>query len=180
MYFGSFPGSQIRCKIRSFPGPRQSHYQSVTSFCLFFFQNKLFWVSLSLKLNSDMKVQNFESAIKMKNVDEVAIFWDYGELKATSFISYNLFQKKTSENCPAPTNTSGYAIVNNIRSIAQNFGSVKLFKAYLEVTEHVPMSRAILLHSELQSSGVSLIHCPHNGRKDVTDKMILGMCFVST
>jgi hypothetical protein len=88
----------------------------------------------------------------------------------------NSIKKKYTENCPAPSNTSGYAIVNNIRSIAQTFGSVKLFKAYLEVTERVPtMSRAVLLRSELQSSGVSLTDCPHNGRKDVTDKMILGM-----
>ena len=80
-----------------------------------------------------------------------------------------------AENCPAPTSASGYSIVNNIRSIAQIFGSVKLFKAYLEVTEHVPMSRAVLLRSELQSSGVSLTDCPHNGRKDVADKMIIGV-----
>jgi len=64
--------------------------------------------------------------------------------------------------------------VNNIRSVAQTFGSVKLFKAYLEVAEQVPVSRAVLLRSELQSSGVSLTDCPHNGRKDVADKMILG------
>jgi hypothetical protein len=101
-------------------------------------------------------------------------------------VSYNLplsslltVSNKTTENCPAPSNTSGYAIVNNILTIAQTFGSVKLFKAYLEVTEQVPMSRAVLLRSELQSSGVSLTDCPHNGRKDVADKMILGTCALS-
>jgi hypothetical protein len=93
--------------------------------------------------------------------------------------SNNIKNKNAIENCPAPTNISGYAIVNKIRSIAQTFGSVKLFKAYLEITEQVPMSRAVLLHSELQSSGVSLTDCPHNGRKDVADKMILGMCALS-
>ena len=108
-------------------------------------------------------------------------------MKSLSFgttVSYNmplflLYNSIPSENCPAPTNTSGYSIVNNIRSIAQTFGSVKLFKAYLEVTEQAPMSRAPLLRSELQSSGVSLTDCPHNGRKDVADKMILGMCALS-
>jgi hypothetical protein len=99
-------------------------------------------------------------------------------------VSYNVPLQLISnsiekENCPAPTNTSGYAIVNNICSIAQTFGSIKLFKAYLEVTEQVPMSRATLLRSELQSSGVSLTDCPHNGRKDVADKMILGICALS-
>ena len=67
--------------------------------------------------------------------------------------------------------------MNNIRSKAQTFGSVKSFKAYLEVTdsEQVPVSRAVVLRSELQSSGVSLTDCPHNGRKDVADKMIIGV-----
>ena len=64
--------------------------------------------------------------------------------------------------------------MDNIRSVAQNFGSIKLFKAYLDVSEHVPLSRPLLLFSELQSSGVSLTDCPRNGRKDVADKMIIG------
>ena len=64
--------------------------------------------------------------------------------------------------------------MDSIRSLAQNFGSIKLFKAYLEVSEHASASRALLLRSELQSSGVSLTDCPHNGRKDVADKMIIG------
>ncbi|KAF8969794.1 limkain-b1-type NYN domain-containing protein, partial [Flammula alnicola] len=86
--------------------------------------------------------------------EDVAIFWDY-------------------ENCPAPTNASGYALVNNIRSVAQPYGSVKSLRAYLGITEHFPVLRALTLRSELQSSGVSLVDCPHNGRKDVADKMII-------
>ena len=98
----------------------------------------------------------------------LGLWWDSGLLLHTiSTISI-------TENCPAPTNVSGYTIVDNIRSIAQTFGSVKLFKAYLEVSEHVPLSRPLPLLSELQSSGVSLTDCPHNGRKDVADKMIIG------
>ena len=65
--------------------------------------------------------------------------------------------------------------MNNIRSVAQSFGSIKLFKAYLEVTEQIPVHRAAGLRSELQSSGISLTDCPHNGRKDVADKMIIGV-----
>jgi hypothetical protein len=80
-----------------------------------------------------------------------------------------------AESCPAPTDASGYTIVNNIRSVAQNFGSVKLFKAYLEVAEQVPVHRAAVLRSELQSSGISLTDCPRNGGKDVADKMIIGV-----
>ncbi|EDR10914.1 uncharacterized protein LACBIDRAFT_315902 [Laccaria bicolor S238N-H82] len=89
--------------------------------------------------------------------ENVAIFWDY-------------------ENCPAPSNISGYEIVKGIRSLAQLYGSVKLFKAYLEISSlesGLLTPRLLTLTSELQSSGVSLIHCPHNGRKDVADKMML-------
>ena len=94
-------------------------------------------------------------------------------LGATTTQSF-FHQSSITENCPAPTNTSGYTVVDNIRSVAQTFGSIKLFKAYLEVSENVvALSRPLLL-SELQSSGVSLTDCPHNGRKDVADKMIIG------
>ncbi|KAJ3512356.1 hypothetical protein NLJ89_g3567 [Agrocybe chaxingu] len=88
----------------------------------------------------------------MGNGGNVAIFWDY-------------------ENCPAPSNGSGYLIAKNISTLAQQFGTVKSFKAYLEISEQPP--RALVMRSELQSSGVSLIDCPHNGRKDVADKMML-------
>ncbi|CAA7265191.1 unnamed protein product [Cyclocybe aegerita] len=88
----------------------------------------------------------------MANGRNVAIFWDY-------------------ENCPAPSNGSGYIIAKNISALAQQFGTVKSFKAYLEISEQLP--RALAMRSELQSSGVSLIDCPHNGRKDVADKMML-------
>ena len=92
----------------------------------------------------------------------------------TTTQSFFFNESPITENCPPATNTSGYTIVDNIRSVAQNFGSIKLFKAYLDVSEHVPLSRPLLLFSELQSSGVSLTDCPRNGRKDVADKMIIG------
>ncbi|EKM55732.1 uncharacterized protein PHACADRAFT_184504 [Phanerochaete carnosa HHB-10118-sp] len=83
----------------------------------------------------------------------VAIFWDY-------------------ENC-SPHHSAGYAAIDNIRQIAHNYGAVKLFKAYLELSEQ-NSPRSIGLRSELQSCGVSLTDCPHNGRKDVADKMMIG------
>ncbi|KXN82517.1 hypothetical protein AN958_02368 [Leucoagaricus sp. SymC.cos] len=80
-----------------------------------------------------------------------------------------------TENCPAPANASGWEIVKEIRRAAQAYGSIKVFRAYLELPEHAssPESRSYQLRSELQASGVSLTDCPHNGRKDVADKMIL-------
>ncbi|KAH9946317.1 NYN domain-containing protein [Epithele typhae] len=65
-----------------------------------------------------------------------------------------------------------YMIVNKIRAIAHRYGSVKSFRAYLEYPEHTT-PRSLALRSELQSCGVSLIDCPHNGRKDVADKMMI-------
>lgn len=82
----------------------------------------------------------------------VAIFWDY-------------------ENC-SPRHSAGYTVIDNIRQIAHNYGTVKLFKAYLELSEQ-NSSRSLSLLSELQSCGVSLTDCPHNGRKDVADKMMI-------
>ncbi|OSD02824.1 hypothetical protein PYCCODRAFT_309673 [Trametes coccinea BRFM310] len=77
-----------------------------------------------------------------------------------------------AENCTPPCNVPGYDVVNNIRQVAHEYGSVKLFKAYLELSEQ-SSSKSIGLRSELQSCGVSLTDCPHNGRKDVADKMMI-------
>lgn len=78
------------------------------------------------------------------------------------------------ENCTPPSSVPGYDIVNNIREIAQAYGSVKLFKAYLELSER-SSPNCSRLRSELQSCGISLTDCPHNGRKDVADKMMIGV-----
>ncbi|KAF8061498.1 NYN domain-containing protein [Lyophyllum atratum] len=86
--------------------------------------------------------------------EDVAIFWDY-------------------ENCPTSSSFTGYEVVKKIRCIAHSFGAVKLFKAYLELSDPAIFSKSLVLRSELQSSGVSLTDCPHNGRKDVADKMML-------
>ncbi|KAI0747883.1 NYN domain-containing protein [Daedaleopsis nitida] len=85
--------------------------------------------------------------------EHVAIFWDY-------------------ENCAPPCSVPGYDVVNNIAKVSHEYGSVKLFKAYLELSEQ-SSSKSIGLRSELQSCGVSLTDCPHNGRKDVADKMMI-------
>ena len=79
------------------------------------------------------------------------------------------------ENCNPPSNSCGlgYDIVNNISRMARLFGSVTTFRAYLDIATQ--SSKSAVFRSELQSSGVSMIDCPHNGKKDVVDKMILGV-----
>ncbi|KAJ7597844.1 NYN domain-containing protein [Mycena floridula] len=83
----------------------------------------------------------------------VAIFWDY-------------------ENCHASATISGYELAESIRNVAHQHGPVKVFKAYMEISEQTS-SRGLALRSELQTSGVSLTDCPHAGRKDVADKMMM-------
>jgi len=83
----------------------------------------------------------------------VAIFWDY-------------------ENCEPASGSSGYKVVDNIRRVAHEFGVVTVFKAYLELGQR-GSSKTKTLRSQLHSSGVSLIDCPHNGSKEVADKMLL-------
>jgi hypothetical protein len=63
--------------------------------------------------------------------------------------------------------------VENIRLIAQKYGTIKTFKAYFDLGEQRSPKTA-LLRAELQSCGVSLTDCPHNNKKEVADKMILG------
>jgi hypothetical protein len=75
------------------------------------------------------------------------------------------------QNCPPPSGMPGYVVVENIRRVIHHFGQITSFKAYLEINESKDWKRA--LRSELQSSGVSLTDCPHNGRKDAADKMIM-------
>ena len=124
--------------------------------------------------------QPFTVLMSMPMTGNVAVFWDYGAV-LNHFFSFLFFNSEFSvafivlENCPAPASTSGYAIANTISAIARSFGTVKVFKAYLEISDQSRSS----LRSELQSSGVSLVDCPHNGRKDVADKMILGQKFMN-
>lgn len=83
--------------------------------------------------------------------EKCAVFWDF-------------------ENCPPPSGMPGYYVVENLRKVIHRFGSMIALKAYLQITDSTSKKS---LRSELQSSGVSLIDCPHNGRKDAADKMIL-------
>ncbi|KAF5324943.1 hypothetical protein D9611_004356 [Ephemerocybe angulata] len=89
------------------------------------------------------------------SLKETAIFWDF-------------------DSCPAEAESSGFALVDRIRSFSLQFGAIKSFKAYLAVSDYnaaVSNGRALPLRSEMQSSGVSLTDVP--GRKDVADRMLI-------
>ncbi|KAL5490375.1 hypothetical protein ACEPAI_5208 [Sanghuangporus weigelae] len=85
---------------------------------------------------------------------QTAIFWDF-------------------ENCRPSSNISGNKVVYNIRRLVQGYGSITTFRAYIDLSVDCAYSRSISFHSDLQSSGLSLVHCPHNGKKDVADKMMI-------
>ena len=76
------------------------------------------------------------------------------------------------QNCSPPALLTGYDIIARIRTATEKFGIIKVLKAYTEV--NTSSSRSIVMRSELQSSGVTMIDCPHSGHKDVVDKMIIG------
>lgn len=109
----------------------------------------------------------------------VAIFWDYGTSTIEDPVNCctRLMVVNSTENCELPFNADGYSVAGGIRDIAHKYGTVKVFKAYLETKEQTS-PRALSIRSELISSGVSIIDCPHNGRNDVADKMLIGSHFL--
>ena len=64
-----------------------------------------------------------------------------------------------TENCPPSTHASGYNIVDNIRVLANQFGAVNIFKAYLKLPDK-SSPRQSSLRSEFQSCGLSLTGAP--------------------
>ncbi|KAH8117392.1 NYN domain-containing protein [Phellopilus nigrolimitatus] len=110
----------------------------------------------------------------MSSPSQVAVFWDYGTYlpNALHVDHVPTSALATKENCRPPSNVSGFSVVDRIRRIVQDFGNTTVFKAYVDLSLECANARS-MIHSELQSSGLSIIHCPHNGRKDVADKMML-------
>jgi hypothetical protein len=100
--------------------------------------------------------------------NKVGIFWDFEVSSQICLISMNL--TISIQNCHPQTNSSGFDIVASIREYLQKIGVIDFIKAYSQVQDS-PLN----LRSELQCSGVTLVDCPHNGRKDVVDKMLIGM-----
>ncbi|KAL1741708.1 NYN domain-containing protein [Schizophyllum fasciatum] len=80
----------------------------------------------------------------------VGIFWDY-------------------ENCQYMSGCSGFEVAKNIERVALAYGPIANFNAYMDI-QHC--SAPASTRSELQSTGVALVDCPHNGQKDVVDQML--------
>ncbi|KAL3910949.1 MAG: hypothetical protein SGILL_007482 [Bacillariaceae sp.] len=86
-----------------------------------------------------------------KSEAPMAIFWDI-------------------ENTHIPTAVSGRDVVTRLRTILKPFGQETQFRGYASIgLNHIPQKK----RSDLQLSGCHLVDCPHNGRKEVADKMII-------
>lgn len=81
----------------------------------------------------------------------MAIFWDL-------------------ENMPIPTTSSGRDVSSRLKSILKPYGDLVQFRGYASIGLNlIPQHK----RSDLQLSGCLLVDCPHNGRKEVADKMII-------
>jgi uncharacterized protein YrzB (UPF0473 family) len=81
----------------------------------------------------------------------MAIFWDL-------------------ENMPIPSQTSGRDITSSLKSILAPHGDLVQFRGYASIgLGLIPQEK----RSDLQLSGCHLVDCPHHGRKEVADKMII-------
>jgi len=81
----------------------------------------------------------------------MAIFWDI-------------------ENMPIPTTSSGRDVSSRLKSMLKPYGNLVQFRGYASIgLNHIPQQK----RSDLQLSGCLLVDCPHVGRKEVADKMII-------
>lgn len=74
------------------------------------------------------------------------------------------------ENVPIPSSISGTQVATRLKSILAPHGQIKQFRGYASIGLNLIPERK---RSELQLSGCHLVDCPHNGRKEVADKMII-------
>ena len=96
-------------------------------------------------------IVDLASAQVERTTAPMAIFWDL-------------------ENMPIPTGVSGRDITTSLKTILAPHGDLKQFRGYASIGLNlIPQEKC----SDLQLSGCHLVDCPHSGRKEVADKMII-------
>lgn len=109
--------------------------------------------------------------------EEVHIFWDYGAFESNitsiSALTSNYNILESTRTSSASNAISTYDVVKNIRTAVNPFGPIKAFRAYSDFSGF-SLPRSLNSRSELSSSGVTLIDCPGDGRKDLSTKILLG------
>jgi NYN domain len=86
-----------------------------------------------------------------KRCAPLAVFWDL-------------------ENLPVPAACTGRYVASRLKAVLADHGDLVEFRGYASIgLNNIPEEK----RSDLQLSGCHLVDCPHNGRKEVTDKMII-------
>lgn len=94
-------------------------------------------------------------------------------VSSVHFTPVNLINFLCPENCCTPANDSGYMLVSNIRqAVAMLGGGIIAFNAYADVSIEIEARKR--QREEMQASGVCVVDCPHNGQKEVADKVLIG------
>ena len=74
------------------------------------------------------------------------------------------------ENVAIPTAVSASEVMTRLKTILAPYGRWEQCRGYASIgLNHIPQKK----RSDLQLSGCHLVDCPHNGRKEVADKMII-------
>jgi hypothetical protein len=96
-------------------------------------------------------IVDIASAAVQRSTAPMAVFWDL-------------------ENMPIPFAKSGRDVTSRLKSILAPHGDLVQFRGYASIgLGLIPQQK----RSDLQLSGCHLVDCPHNGRKEVADKMII-------
>jgi hypothetical protein len=96
-------------------------------------------------------IVDIATAEVQKSAAPMAIFWDL-------------------ENMPIPSAFSGRDMTSVLKSILAPHGDLIQFRGYASIGLNlIPQEK----RSDLQLSGCHLVDCPHHGRKEVADKMII-------
>jgi NYN domain len=74
------------------------------------------------------------------------------------------------ENLPIPAACTGRYVAARLKTVLAEHGDLVEFRGYASIgLNNIPEEK----RSDLQLSGCHLVDCPHNGRKEVADKMII-------
>jgi hypothetical protein len=96
-------------------------------------------------------IVNVASEVLNRTQAPMAIFWDI-------------------ENLQIPSSSSGRDVATRLKTILSPHGNLVQFRGYANIGEgNIPQQK----RSDLQLSGCHLVDCPHVGRKEVVDKMII-------
>jgi len=110
--------------------------------------------------------------------EDVTIFWDFSSFFSYVQLATNaqllFFLQGSTQNSSAAATISTSALVKNICSAVTPYGPLKSIQLYWDHAGYPIQPAATRIRSELSASGVCLIDCPSEGRKEGAMKKMLG------